>query len=180
MSMEYILGLALGLLAGIFVVWLVISALKRRDGGPVMSFDFDERQQLARGRAFKYAFLTLCGYNALFALGAAIWEIELPVPFLCFGGVALALMVFAVICIFTDAYLSLTEKPRTIVSIVALGCALNLVIGVVNTVAVYRETGSVVNRGVGAVNLLCGVMLLVILIALGVKRALDQRAGSDE
>ncbi len=175
MSVEYILGLALGIIVGIFVVWLLVSALKRRDGGPVMSFDFDERQHLARGRAFKYAFLTLCGYNALLALFSAMWDGELPVSFLCFGGIALSLTVFAVICIFTDAYLSLMEKPKTIVSIVALGCVLNLVIGIVNAGVVYRETGSIVNRGVGAVNLLCGVMLLVILIALGIKRGLDQR-----
>lgn len=177
MSIEYILGLALGIVVGVFVLWLLISALKRRDGGPVMSFDFDERQNLARGRAFKYAFVTLCGYNALFALVSAVWDTALPVPFLCFGGIALSLTVFAVSCIFTDAYLSLTEKPKTIVSIVGLGCVLNLVIGIVNAGVVYRETGSIVNRGVGAVNLLCGVMLLVILAALGVKHAIDQRAG---
>lgn len=179
MTIEYIGGLVLGVAVGLVLVWLLFTAVKRRDGGPVISFDFDERQRVARGRAFKYAFITQCGYFALYSLLAASWEKLPPVPVVCFAGILLSLTVFAVCCIFMDAYLSLTEKPKTIVAIVTGGAALNVVLGIVNTGIAWRESGSRINLGVGAVNLLCGAMLVVILISLVIKRAVDKRGGDE-
>ena len=87
--------------------------------------------------------------------------------------VAVALVVFASICIVKDAYLSLKEKPRTIMTLLTVVAALNLVIGGMNL-----KCGQVVKDGVltyGAVNGICGLMLLVILVIYIVNYLLAKR-----
>ena len=78
---------------------------------------------------------------------------------LCLAG---ALVVFASVCIVKDAYLSLKEKPRKIMTLLAVVSVLNLAIGVMNW-----KGGRVVENGVltyGAANGICGAMVLVILV----------------
>ena len=60
-----------------------------------------------------------------------------------------------------DAYLSLKEKPRAIMTLLTVISALNLAIGVINW-----KSGQVVKDGVltfAAVNGICGIMMLAIL-----------------
>ena len=89
--------------------------------------------------------------------------------------IALALCVFAVTCILKDAYLSLREKPRTVMTMFALLAAINLGFG-----AMYAVSGELVEDGVltfRAVNPIVGLVTLVILIVYLVNVAAERKEG---
>ena len=166
------LSYALGVIAGILLVFLVYGILmvvtKRR--GKSANAQFDERQVVARGRAYRYAFFTVLFYLlgwGLFELAADIrlWDTYTG----CFLGVFLSVTVFAVVAILNDAYFAVNEKPATYLGIFALVTVLNLGIGVWNLV-----TGGdpIVEHGMltyHSVNLLVGGMFLVILIVAAIR-----------
>ena len=159
-------GLMVGLLVGIaFIMFL----FKKK----VLDMHFDERQERARGKAFQYGFFTLL--IAAYAYGVydvllGRWCDVLTGVTLC---IALALCVFAVTCILKDAYLSLREKPRTVMTMFALISAMNLGFGVM-----YALSGGLVEDGVltfRAVNPVIGFVTLVILIVYIVNHLLRSR-----
>ena len=93
---------------------------------------------------------------------------------LCAG---VALVMFASVCIVKDAYLSLKEKPRTVMTLLAVVSALNLAIGVMNW-----KGGRVVQDGVltyAAVNGICGVITLTILVVYVVNYLLAKREAGE-
>ena len=169
-SVGYLFGLVVGVLVGVGIIALLFK-LK------VMDLTFDERQERARGQAYKYGFWTLLSCLLLYgfadmALGR--WCDVITGVMLCLAG---ALVVFASVCIVKDAYLSLKEKPRKIMTLLAVVSVLNLAIGVMNW-----KGGRVVESGVltyGAVNGICGVITLTILVVYVVKYLLAKREGAE-
>lgn len=150
-----VLGMAVGALAGVVIVALLF---KKK----VLNCTFDERQERVRGQAFKRAFFTLV--IILFVYGCAEtafgrWCDTLTGMTLC---VAVSLVVFAVNCIVKDAYMSLMEKPRQVMTLFALLTVFNLGLGVL-----YGLHGELVEDGVltfRATNPIVGVMTLVVLV----------------
>ena len=169
-SLGYIFGLLVGILVGVGIVALLFK-LK------VMDLTFDERQERARGQAYKYGFWTLLTCLLLYGFSDQIfgrWCEVLVGAILC---IAAALMVFASVCIVKDAYLSLKEKPRTVMTLLAVVSALNLAIGVMNW-----KGGRVVQDGVltyAAVNGICGVITLTILVVYVVNYLLAKREAGE-
>lgn len=159
-------GISVGILAGLFVIVLLFRK-------KVLDMHFDERQERARGKAFQYGFFTLLGTSYAYGVSDEIfgrWCDVLTGVTLC---VALALCVFAITCILKDAYLSLREKPRTVMTMFALLSLLNLGIGVRHT-----WSGELVENGVltfRAVNPIIGLATLVILIVYIVNYLLRSR-----
>ena len=159
-------GLTTGLLAGLaFVMFL----FKRK----ILDMSFDERQERARGKAFQYAFLTLAASAYAYGvsdLALGRWCDVLTGVTLCFS---VSVVVFAVTCILKDAYLSLREKPRTVMTMFALLSTINLGFG-----GMYALSGDLVEDGVltfRAVNPIIGVVTLVILIVYTVNHLLRDR-----
>ncbi|MBQ2997063.1 MAG: hypothetical protein IJE22_07540 [Oscillibacter sp.] len=158
MSMEYKMGLFFGVLAGALAGLLFVALMKHKK---VIDCHFDERQERARGQAFKYAFFTLA--VAVICYGALDTIFTLPCDtltavFLCF---CLTMVVFAVVCIRKEAYLSLYEKPGQVMMLFGVIAAFNIGIG-----AIYLMEGTMVENGVltfRACNLIVGVMMLVIM-----------------
>ena len=159
-------GLAAGLLAGLaFIKFL----FKKK----VLDMHFDERQERARGKAFQYGFFTLLIAAYAYGISDVLlgrWCDVLTGVTLC---IALALCVFAVTCILKDAYLSLREKPRTVMTMFALLSTINLGFG-----GMYALSGDLVEDGVltfRAVNPIIGAAILVILIVYIVNYLLRPR-----
>lgn len=157
--MEYRLGVALGLAAGIAVGILMIVLLFRKK---ILDCTFDERQERARGVAFKYGFFTLMFAIILYgvldmALGR--WCDAMAGASLC---LCAGILVFAVTCIVKDAYLSLKEKPRYVMTLFAVMSIVNIVLG-----AVHLCDGDLVENGIltfRCTNLVVGVMTTVVLV----------------
>ena len=159
-------GLAAGLLAGLA---FIMSLFKKK----VLDMHFDERQERARGKAFQYGFFTLLIAAYAYGISDVLlgrWCDVLTGETLC---IALALCVFAVTCILKDAYLSLREKPRTVMTMFALLSTINLGFG-----GMYALSGDLVEDGVltfRAVNPIIGAAVLVILIVYIVNYLLRPR-----
>ena len=169
-SVGYLFGLVVGVLVGVGIIALLFK-LK------VMDLTFDERQERARGQAYKYGFWTLLTCLLLYGFSDMVlgrWCDVITGVMLCLSG---ALVVFASVCIVKDAYLSLKEKPRKIMTLLAVVSVLNLAIGAMNL-----KNGRVVESGVltyGAVNGICGVITLTILVVYVVKYLLAKREGAE-
>ena len=165
-SVGYMLGLLVGVLVGVGIIALLFK-LK------VMDLTFDERQERARGQAYKYGFWTLLSCLLLYGFSNMIlgrWCDVITGAMLC---VAAALLVFASVCIVKDAYLSLKEKPRAVMTLLTVVSILNLGIGIMNW-----KNGRVVENGIltfAAVNGICGLMTLVILVVYVVNYLLAKR-----
>ena len=168
--MEERMGIAVGLTAGLAIGLLVVALLFRKK---VLDCTFDERQERARGKAFQYGFFTLLIAAYAYGISDVLlgrWCDVLTGVTLC---IALAICVFAVTCILKDAYLSLREKPRTVMTMFALISAMNLGFGVM-----YALSGGLVEDGVltfRAVNPVIGFVTLVILIVYIVNHLLRSR-----
>jgi len=165
-SLEIALGMLVGLAAGIGIVALLFRK-------KVLDCTFDERQERARGRAFQYGFFTLMvsvvAYGTAEQFFGRFCE-PLAGAMLC---VCIAAAVFATVCILKDAYLSLREKPRQVMTLMLLVSAVNLAVG-----AVYLADGSLVEDGVltlRAVNPMAGALTLVILGVYLVNYTLRER-----
>ena len=176
--MDHSLGYNIGLLAGVLVgalvgVGIVALLFKLK----VMDLTFDERQERARGQAYKYGFWTMMACLLLYGFSDMVlgrWCDVITGVMLC---AAPALMVFASVCIVKNAYLSLKEKPRKIMTLLTVIAALNLGIGGMNL-----KCGRVVKDGVltyGAVNGICGVITLTILVVYVVNYLLAKREGAE-
>ena len=158
-SLEYNLGLLAGVLVGALVGVGIVALLFKLK---VMDLTFDERQERARGQAYKYGFWTLLTCLLLYGFSDMVlgrWCDVITGVMLC---VAAAMIVFGSVCIVKGAYLSLKEKPRSIMTLLTVVGLLNLAIGAMNL-----KSGRVVKEGVltfGAVNGICGVMILTILV----------------
>ena len=169
-SLGYNLGMLAGVLVGAFVGIGIIALLFKLK---VMDLTFDERQERARGQAYKYGFWTLITCLLLYGFSDMIlgrWCDVIAGAMLC---VAAALVVFGSVCIVKDAYLSLKEKPRKVMTLLTVITILNLAIGFMNW-----KHGQAVEDGVltyGAVNGICGVMTLTILAVYVVNYLLAKR-----
>ena len=136
--------------------------------------NFDERQQIVRGRAFKYAYYTAMIFAAvIIVLEAGGTTIMSAVVF---AGLQLYLsfIVFVSYCIFKDAYFTVSEKS-------AKGYALMLAgLGIINLVGgiIQAGKGHVMENGMltkDCLGLVVGVSFLFIAVEFVVKKFLVSR-----
>ena len=162
----------LGILCGVLLVWVIGIVTKRFGKCTVLSQkNYDERQILARGKAFRDGFWTILGWEVLCALvlSADLWSIRADVTILL--GCFLGLTVFLVSCIFRDAYLGLHEHRGKWMMTMAIIGGCNLLF------SVYPGWGE---HEIGWLNLFCGLALWVGLAAMGIKCWWDRHEGEEE
>ena len=167
---RYHAGMLCGLTVGILAGLLFVAFLFKKK---ILDMHFDERQERARGKAFQYGFFTMIISTYFYAVSDIMlghWCDTMVGVSLC---IALAICVFAITCILKDAYLSLREKPRTVMTMFALLSTINLGFG-----GMYALSGDLVEDGVltfRAVNPIIGAAVLVILIVYIVNYLLRPR-----
>lgn len=174
LSLGYNFGLLAAVLIGALVGLGIIALLFKLK---VMDLTFDERQERARGQAYKYGFWTLMTCLLLYGFSDMVlgrWCDVIAGVMLCAGA---ALIVFGSVCIAKDAYLSLKEKPRTIMTLLTVVGSLNLAIGIMN----WKNGRAVVNGVLtyGSVNLICGLMVLTLLAVYVVNYLLAGREDAE-
>jgi len=111
----WVLGFCCGFIA-IVIVTLIIANIKKKKNTYT---EYDERQILARGKAYKSAFLVLVGYIIACAL-VNILEInwaELSVQM--FIGLFLSTAVFVGVSIFNDAYFTSNKGRKSLLASLA-------------------------------------------------------------
>ncbi|MBQ6456061.1 MAG: hypothetical protein IJJ31_02905 [Mogibacterium sp.] len=111
MSREYTMGLAFGILTALIILLIFRKFSKKK-----MKGQFDERQELVRGRGYKYACFTLLGLVTLDLLIESLGAYEtLPVTreLALFFMILVCIMVYALYCIKNDSYFGVGTDART-------------------------------------------------------------------
>ena len=173
---EYNIGLLAGMLVGAAVGLAVVAMcfkyvkIRKKES----NFEYDERQELARGTGFKYAYVTSIVYNGVLCLFTAT-GITLPVEqsVLIMGGVLLSVLVYAIYCIWHDAYVSLNENANRLMIVFVILGGFNTMIGVMHLIhGTMFENGVFTFHGI---NLLCGIFLLLVAVVLFAHTKLQTR-----
>ena len=166
-------AMALGFVTGILVVAIVCTVMAKmaKKKGCIGKGKYDERQQIARGRAFTWAYATLLVY-------LAVWMVfrSMDIPFFMEGvsviiGALLSIAVFVGYSIFHDAYFKASESPRTWLIIISAVSLLNLGIGM----GKLLRGETIADRLYNNFNLFVGALFVVVLACVVVKRTLDRR-----
>lgn len=164
------IGLVVGLITGIIVgLVLVAIILKYTKTNKSSKCEFDERQESTRGKGYKYSFFTLVVYNLVYGISDMIVDKPFIDPFAAaMLGICVAVAVHVVYCIWRDAYFALNENQvRLYIAFVLIG-VLNLGIGIVNILSGRVIVDGILTYRVS--NLMCGILFIVIFLALLVKR----------
>lgn len=168
-------AMALGFLTGILVVAIVCTVMAKmaKKRGAIGKGEYDERQQIVRGKAFTWAYAVVMVY-------LAVWMVfrTMEIPFFMEGasvvlGALLSVAVFVAYSIFHDAYFKASESPKTWIIIISAVGLLNLGIGVDK---LFRAE-TLADRLYDNMNLFVGALFLVVLVCVVVKRAIDRREG---
>lgn len=118
-DLSRLLGIAVGVAIAV-VIWVVVVSLRKERSGDAPQFD--ERQLAARARAYSSAFFTLLGYLAVVALLDSVAGVRwCDLYTACFLGMMLALDVFAVAAIRSDACFGIHERPVASIARFATG-----------------------------------------------------------
>lgn len=171
MSKEYLLGIFFGVAVGLILVVLLLRWTKK-DGASKCKFD--ERQELVRGRGFKYAFFTLMICTAVYAFADSLAENRMigSLTGVCIC-IVISCVVYACYCIWNEGYFALNENPKRVMVAFVLISLMNF--------AVFARSamkGNLMENGVlseSFVNLFCGIMFLVIFAVLLLKYLKNRR-----
>ena len=161
---------AAGALVGILLVILFALWKKRRGTEP----RYDERQVVARAKAAQLALGVLAALMLVNGFVREILQTAWAGPFLEAGTLLMvAATVYGLRCVWTDAYFSLRERPKTWARIFAVMMVLNAALGIVAIVdGDVLEDGLLTYR---AANLMIAAMFVALLIAVALKRRKDRR-----
>lgn len=174
-SIEFILGFITGLAIVFvvsFVLIIVILKTSKKDGS--IKCKYDERQDLVRGRGFKYAFFTLLIYNFVVPM-FEICDVELPADStaLFMIGAIIGLLVYVIYAIWNEAYFSLNENPKAVMIAFAFIGVSNLMLGVMRMVdGTFLTDGKLTFR---SINFLLGIVFVIIFITLAAKQICNKR-----
>lgn len=168
----------IGILVGIAValgIWAIIAAVGRKRGKPG---EFDERQQLIRGKAYQHAFIAVMLFSALYGLAVMMVEHPLMVDGLsALVAMFVGVVVFAVESIARDAFFTAKNRPKSYIILYAAVIFSQLV----NAVGNIRE-GGLVQDGVLTMKVLplvCAAVFAIILVVIIVKAAQPQKEDDD-
>lgn len=168
MNTAYIAGIVCGLLLVLLVCWLI--SLKGKKTG-VQKKDFDERQRAIRDRGFRLAYLTLVGYIAVYLFVESLDVVWCEAGGGLFLGALLSALVHVVYSIYNDAYFTVSESPKSYLMIFGFVSIVNIVFGILR-----RLNGGVEGPlSYGDMNLMVGVFLLIVVVNVLIKIALDKR-----
>lgn len=161
----YILGVLTGLLLVVLISTVI--HIKVNKGNK----SYDERQQLARGRAAQYGFWVTTFYMLIVGI---LKPEGIPMDTLMYIGACLGLFIFGCICIIKDAYFTISIQTTTakvlFCSLLFLASILNLLLGIF---------GNSYGNTVYLLNLMLGIMLAVLLLILFGKLYYDKKKEDD-
>lgn len=156
---------------GVLLFVIVLAVVQRENS---MKQNYDERQELLRGRGAKYGLISMLFLNvALYLLESM--GVQLPMT----AGIAVILSVFvgggvyAVYCIRMDAYFALNQKAGAFAGFLFIAGVINLVIGI--TAALdgrIIQNNQLTDR---SLNLFCGIMMIILCGSMFLKKVCRDR-----
>ena len=175
----YVLGMIVGMLLALLVA-VVIGVVAHKARG---ERKYDERQTLARLKAYRSAFWTLISYLAMGGLLYAVtgW-IGMDLTTFAFLGICLSITVDAVICIQNDAYFALNDNPRFYSFLFSGIALLNLGITALNIARgeTFFDNGVLTVRAMNVVVVGMFTALFAALILRSLRRRAEGAEGEEQ
>lgn len=165
---------ALGFLAGFTMVGLFCVLLYKRKIRKSERKKYDERQQIIRGRGYKYAFFSLMFY---FAIMSAVTELVgktfITISAISIIGICFGVGVYAVYCIMNGGYFAINEKQRSVMILLGIIALINVIssVGLIHDKELVKD-GVLTGR---CANLACTVLFVVVFIAIVIKGIIDKK-----
>ena len=161
----------LGAVIGVILFVIVLAAVQRENS---MKRNYDERQELLRGRGAKYGLISMLFLNAALYLLESV-GVQLPMS----AGIAVILSVFvgggvyAVYCIWMDAYFALNQRAGAFAGFLFIIGVINLVIGI-TALSGGRifQNNQLTDR---SLNLFCGIMMIILCGSMLLKKVCKDR-----
>lgn len=129
-----LLSTVAGVICGICLAAVAVLIIKKLGGkmdGLYREDGYDERQLAVRGLAYKAAYGTLMWYVGIISLLSEILDISWFMSFSgMWLGICLSILVFTVLCIVKDAYMSFYSNAKGILMISSFVGLINLGIGI--------------------------------------------------
>ncbi len=167
----------IGCVSSIIVIEIILLVIRRKSRG---TCSYDERQELIRGRGFRYGFFTM----AFLMIGGVILNqgmrgLPIELSLLMIGCVMAGCLVVIVYDIWKDAYWGVGQKARPyfilLLVVMVTQCA---------ALAEHIRVGDIVVNGRlawdGGIFAVTVCFFAVVLISLGVKMILDQKENRGE
>lgn len=131
---------------------------------------YDERQEIVRGKAFKYGFLTLVSVEGIMLLKEQTDGISIECNVLMMAGILIGVLVVVLYCIWNDAYWQLKQKPMPFVCMLGAIALCNMFNARGKTIV---ENGIVTWEGSNPVFM--AVFFSIILINVIIKMYIDKK-----
>ena len=164
-----------GLAIGMVMARIMVLATKK---GPKTTAQYDERQIVVRGTAYKYGFFTALFFSIIIAL-LEFAEIEVPAQtgILIVIGTVLSIFVMVAYNIWYDGYFALNENRKALIILFAIIGFINIIIGINNV-----SLGNVIRDGklaMGSLNFICAIFMYMVLAVIGLKSLVEKREDAE-
>jgi len=166
------IGLICGIVFGLILA-LLIAKYANTDGK--CKTEYDERQKIVRGDAYKYAFWTLIVSLGVLTLVDLAMDIKIQFSIISFVLIILAILVLSVYCIFKGAYWGQNSNKKRYIIVLIAGGLLNFFVAVAAIV-----NGEMLIDGKMQpqfLNLLCGVLMTIVGVAIAIN---SRQSGEEE
>lgn len=167
----YLAGLVFGIVFAIIMLFFLMRAQKK-DGK--LKCKYDERQNITRGKGFKYSFFSmLIGNCILIVLKSGDFALPIEDSLLLLIVILISIGVYAAYCILNDGYFSLNEDIKKMKYSFAFLGVFNLLAGIMNV-----SMGRCIVEGRLTFmfsNVLVGIFMIYIYVVIMIKAAIDRK-----
>lgn len=171
-NLSYGLGFIFGVI--IFTAIIMIPMLIGITKDKKLKRKYDERQELIRGRGFKYAFYTMVTISMLYSITLiGLGELPIEESAAIVIIVIMGIGVYAWYTILNDGYFALNERvPQTVITFIIIAIA-NFMIGI----SAWLDGGMVKNGVITfeCLNLVCAIFLLITVLVILIKQHKDKK-----
>ena len=155
----------------VVIILLIAMSKERRLQCP----QYDERQELERGRGFRYGFFTMLIFNG----GVLCFDWTGVIPgsnqmILYASGLLAGILVYAVYCIWHESYFALNQQTNVIIAFFTFIGLFNLAIAIIAIVrGTMMENGRFTEK---FLNLECALLFLILMVTMLIKKLRDRKA----
>ena len=153
-----------------FILLVLVCVLKRKKND--FSKQYDERQLLIQGKAYKYAFFTLVSYHLIIGMLTMILKIDFATTYVyMLIGLCVGVIVYVTYSLFHDAYIGMDESKN-------LSAGVAFFVGVCNAGSALFELDKMFVDGILQPEfgrLVIGLTAFYIGIILVVKKQMDKK-----
>ena len=162
----------MGVVVGVAVVIIIALVVYKVSGNPWKGY-YDERQELIRGRGYKYACFTLLilmAVDMLIEVTGFIDKLPVANEAIMFIFIITGVLVYAIYSIMHDAYLGIGQNGKSYTVMILFIVVVNLLSAVMSIRSDDVFAGGKFSTGV-CIQLVCVVAFAAVLIAMWARKA---------